>query len=330
MTLAHKLRWSGGIIFVAVIAAAIVWLSANGNTTTDAYVTGHDHPISARVIGTVIDVRVDDNQHVQAGQVLVVLDPADYEVQAQLANAQIAQAKAQLAAAVAQAAQAQAQITGTQATYDRAQSDFTRADELIGQTPRGISRQEYDAARATRDATSAAHDSAKAQLAAADAAEDIARAQIETGQANLRNADLALSYTKIVAPVSGYVGRKTVEVGARVNAGQTLLFVVSDDIWVVANYKETQLAGIAPHAPVDIWIDALKGHQLAGYVDSIAPGTGQEFALLPPDNATGNFTKVVQRVPVKIRFDPSELQEFRDRLVPGLSVETRVKLAVGK
>jgi membrane fusion protein, multidrug efflux system len=330
MTLAHRLRWSGGIVLVMVVASAIAWLNRNDDTTTDAYVTGHDHPISAREVGTVIEVRVDDNQHVQAGQVLVVLDPADYEVQAQLASAQIEQARAQLAVAAAQAEQAQALISGAQATYDRAQSDFARADELIGQTPRGISRQEYDAARATRDATRAARDSAEAQLVAAKAAEDVARAQIETGNANLRNADLALGYTKIVAPISGYVGRKTVEVGARVNAGQTLLFVVSDDIWVVANYKETQLAGIRPHAPVDIWIDALKGSALAGYVDSIAPGTGQEFALLPPDNATGNFTKVVQRVPVKIRFNPGELQEYRNRLVPGLSVETRVKSDAGK
>ncbi len=311
-----------GLIVVAVLAV-VLWLWGGGEATTDAYITGHVHAVSARISNTVIDVRVDDNQHVHAGDVLVVLDPKDYVVSEQQAEAQLAGAKAQATAAAAQIAQSTAAIAGASATHTKTIADFGRGSRLLA--AHGISKQDFDSDRAAAATAGAALTGARAQLAAAVAARDTALAQIKVDEANLRNAQLALSYTKIVAPVDGFVGRKSVELGQRVTAGQTLLFVVSDEVWVVANYKETQLRHIAIGAPVTIDLDALPDLTLHGTVDSFSPASGGQFALLPPDNATGNFTKVVQRVPVKIRFDRDELRRYRATLMPGLSVETRVE-----
>jgi len=323
------LRGIGLVLLVIVGIAAIAWWWSDGESTNDAYVVGHVHPLAPRVGGSVASVLAQDNQHVHAGDVLVTLDPADFRVREQLARAQIAQAQAQIAAATAQKEQARASIASTAATLHRSRLDLTRAEELIGESPRGISRQEYDAAKATRDSADAAAQAAQAQLAAADAAESAAQAQVATGQANLEDALLAIGYTRIVAPVDGYVGRKTVEVGARVNIGQTLLAIVADDVWVVANYKETQLRGIRSGAPADIRVDALPGVRFKAKVDSFSPASGAQFSLLPPDNATGNFTKVVQRIPVKLLFDPVQLAQYRAQLMPGLSVVARVEPAAG-
>jgi membrane fusion protein (multidrug efflux system) len=319
------LRIIGVLLVVGAVAFLIVRIWNGAESTTDAFVTGHIHPVSPRVTGTVLEVRTDDNRHVHAGDILVVLDPEDFRVRVELAQAQIAQGEAQLAIAEAQAAQAHAAIASAGATAERTRLDLQRATELVGETPRGISRQEFDAAKAGFDAAHAAVDGAQAQLAAAAAARQAAAAQIATGRANLHDANLALGYTQIVAPIDGYVGRKSVEVGARINAGQTLLAVVSDDVWVVANYKETQLRDIGVGAAVAIAVDALPNVPLHGHVESFAPATGAQFALLPPDNATGNFTKVVQRVPVKIRIQPDELAKYRTQLAPGLSVITDIR-----
>jgi len=313
----------GGLIVVAAIFL-LIWFWDDGESTTDAYITGHVHAVSARITNTIIAVRVDDNQHVHAGDLLVVLDPKDYLVSAEQAEAQIAGARAQVASAVAQIAQAESAIADTGALQEKAQSDFKRATGLLASG--GISKQNYDADAAAAKAARAQSAGANAQLAAATAARDNALAQIKINEANFQNAQLSLAYTKIVAPVDGYVGHKSVELGQRVTAGQTLCYVVSDDVWVVANYKETQLRHIALRAPVSINLDALPDVSLHGYVDSFSPASGAQFALLPPDNATGNFTKVVQRVPVKIRFDADELRRYRSALAPGLSVETRVRL----
>ena len=321
------LRVTGiGVLVLAGVLLAIRLLGTAAKTS-DAYVTGHVHPITARVAGTVLEVRVDDNQHVHRNDVLVVLDPEDFKVRDQLSRAQIAQAHAQVAAAVSQIAQAQAVIASTSASLEKARLDLKRATELIGESPRGISQQEYDAARASFDAASAARQGANAQLATAQANQQAAEAQIATGEANLRDAGLALSYTEIRAPIDGYVGRKTVETGARINPGQLLMALVEDDLWVVANYKETQLRDIRVGSPVRMTIDAIPGVVFGGQVDSFSPASGAEFSLLPPDNATGNFTKVVQRVPVKIRFDAGQLGRYRRQLIPGLSVETKIQPA---
>jgi membrane fusion protein (multidrug efflux system) len=311
----------GGFIAVAALLL-LIWFWSDGEATTDAYITGHVHAVSARISNTVIEVRVDDNQHVRAGDVLVVLDPKDYLVSAEQAKAQIAGARAQAASAQAQIAQAEAAIVNAHAVQAKAVADFERASGLLNSG--GVSKQSYDAADAAAKAARAASAGAIAQLAVATAARDNALAQIKVDEANLTNAQLSLAYTRITAPVDGYVGRKTVELGQRVAASQTLCFVVSDDVWVVANYKETQLRNISLGAPVSISLDALPGVALHGTVDSFSPASGAQFALLPPDNATGNFTKVVQRVPVKIRFNSDELRRYRSALLPGLSVETHI------
>ncbi len=313
-------RLLAAALIVVVIAALVMRYASGRQSTADAYVTGHVHPIAARVTGTVIEVLIDDNQHVHAGDVLVRLDPEDFRVRKQLAEAQIAQAQAQLAAAQSQAAQARASIASSRANLQKTRLDLGRAKELVNESPRGISQQEYDAALAACDAAVAAADGSEAQLRVAEANGAAASAIIQTGQVNRHDADLNLGYTEIRAPVDGYVGRKNVETGARINAGQTLLSLVEDNVWVVANFKETQLKGIGKGAPVELTIDALSGTVFHGTVDSFSPASGAQFSLLPPDNATGNFTKVVQRVPVKILFDEKQLALISGRAVPGLSV----------
>lgn len=158
---------------------------------------------------------------------------------------------------------------------------------------------------------------------------DVAKASMHRAEAELRDAQLQLSYTKIVSPVDGRVGRKTVEPGQRIQPGQQLMTIVSDDIWVVANFKETQLERMRPHQMVEIKIDSFPHHEFVGTVDSVSPGSGASFALLPPDNATGNFTKIVQRVPVKIRFDKETTKGYEKLLVPGMSAVVSVDVNEG-
>jgi membrane fusion protein (multidrug efflux system) len=321
------LRIIGALLVIGTLVVLLfAWLDRT-ETTTDAYVTGRIHPVAPRVTGTVTALYVDDNQHVKAGDVLLQLDTRDFDVRVEQARADINRAKGQVASAQAQIAQAQAAIVAADASVRKTGFDLTRASELVNETPRGISKQEYDAARAASDSAKANKSSADAAKVAAEAALESARAQVATGEASLHDAQLAYGYTKVLAPVNGYVGRRTVEVGARVAAGQTLLSIVSDQVWVVANYKETQLHGMKRGTEARMTVDALPGLTFIGHIDSIAPASGSQFALLPPDNATGNFTKVVQRVPVKILFSDDDLRRYRERLPPGLS--TIVKIRAG-
>ncbi len=249
------------------LAAYLVYASYH-ETTDDAYTTGHVHSISTRVAGTVIDVTVDDNETVKKGQVLVRLDPRDFQVA----------------------------VDKAQADYERALADFNRDNVL--KASGAISIQEYDAMKAALGVTKANLDDAKNQL----------------------------SYCTVVAPEDGVVGNKTVETGNRLAQGTVLMSVVQE-VWVVANYKETQVGKMVPGQAVAIHVDEIPGHTFTGHVDSLSPGSGSTFALLPPENATGNFTKIVQRVPVKIRFDAESARGFEKRLVPGLSVEADVDFA---
>lgn len=323
------LRIIGALLVLGTLAVLLfAWLDKT-ETTTDAYVTGRIHPVAARVTGTVSALYVDDNQHVKAGDVLLALDTRDFDVRVEQARADIDRAKGQLASAQAQVAEARAAVVSADANVRKTGFDLTRASELVNETPRGISRQEYDAARAASDSAKANKTSAEARTVAAVAAVTQANAQVATGEASLHDAQLAYGYTKVLAPVSGYVGRRTVETGARVTAGQTLLAIVSDDVWVVANYKETQLHGMKRGTEARMTIDALPGATFIGHVDSVAPASGSQFALLPPDNATGNFTKVVQRVPVKILFKDEDLRRYRERLPPGLSTIVKIRAGDG-
>jgi membrane fusion protein (multidrug efflux system) len=318
----------GAFFIVIAVAVGAIWLLSDDLTTTDAYVAGHVHPLAPRVTGTVVRILTDDNRYVRKGDVLVLLDPRDFGVQVEQARAQLAQAQAQVPAAEALIEQARAAITSAEVTVERTKLDYDRDTALLASS--AVSRHDYDAAKAAYLGALAALEGARGVLASSMASRQVALAQVATAKANLENAELALAYTRIIAPVDGYVGRKNVELGARVNAGQTLLSIVSDDLWIVANYKETQLRGVAIGAPVNITVDALPHRRLEGYVESFSPASGAQFALLPPDNATGNFTKIIQRVPVKIRIRPGDLAQFRAHLMPGLSAVTEIEPLAGR
>jgi membrane fusion protein (multidrug efflux system) len=335
------------LIVVGLIAAAA--LAAGGRMwyrshhfveTENAYVTGHVHPVSSRIPGVVTKVMFDDNQVVKAGDVLAELDPADQDVkveqiQAQIASVQqqIVQADAAVEQARAQASAAQAQVVQAQANLVRAQQDAERYGQLYNAQMKAVSKAEVDAATAARagataDVTARRDNAtaARAQIAAAASARDVLKAQVKVLQAQLKDARQQLGYNRIVSPVSGRIGKRSVEVGARVQPGQQLAAIVQDDVWVTANFKETQLPGLVPGQEVKIDVDALPKHELVGRVDSFSPASGNQFALLPADNATGNFTKVVQRVPVKITLAPEDLKKYAGRLVPGMSTVVEIDL----
>ncbi|HEY9726003.1 MAG TPA: HlyD family secretion protein [Chroococcales cyanobacterium] len=423
---------AAGVAAIAAGAFGLHWwqYASAHEETDDAFVAGHVHQVSSRVNGTVSEIEVNDNQEVKQGQLLVKLDPRDFQVkvlqaQAALAAAQrqanaaqatislssettqakTAQAQGDVTAAVAaistaraavaeaqtgvptaQAAvneaqagvqAAQAQVAQANATLERTQKDYNRYSTLYQQG--AIARQQLETAKAAYDVALAQRTSAEqgvqqakakvaqaqqgvaqAQSQLAQAQEGVAsaqaklaaskgglqqatagnqqtnvnRAQYEAAQsaiaqaeASLRDAQLQLSYTNIYAPSSGRIGRKTVEVGQRVQTGSPLMAIVEDDNWVSANFKETQMKEIQPGEPVEIKLDAFPNHPFKGRVDSISPASGSQFALLPPDNATGNFTKVVQRIPVKIILDPQSMKGYESRIAPGMSAVVSIDVS---
>ncbi|GLC27130.1 HlyD family secretion protein [Roseisolibacter agri] len=330
------------VVAVLVLAGAAwggkQWMYAQAHESTDnAQVDGHIVPVIAKVGGYVSAVNVVENQTVAGGAPLVQIDDAEYRVRLSQAEAdlaaaqatagtggQVGQAEAQVQTASSQTAAGRAQVEAARATLARAESDFRRYQELAAQQI--VSQQSLDAARAAVAV-------ARAQLAAtqrqttatgagvenAQAGVRLARARLAGAQAQRENAALQLSYTKVTAPASGHVSKKTVEVGQLVQPGQTLMSIVADTgVWVTANYKETQLRGLRVGQPVEIDVDAYEGAKVEGVVESIGSATGARFALLPPDNATGNFTKVVQRVPVRIKVTRGLGAERPLR--PGMSV----------
>ncbi|MBV8102595.1 MAG: HlyD family secretion protein [Verrucomicrobia bacterium] len=329
------------IVVLAVFFGVRYWMYASTHEDTDdAYVTGNTHQISARITGTVQQVLVDDNWHVTAGQPLLKLDSRDYEVALAQARAnylqvkaQLVQANAQIPLVEAQLAQAQAQADSSKANADYLERTFERNSQLFYQGRGVISKQDLDNAQsqaqtnlASYKASEAAVTVAKENLKVAQAQQQAASAQVEAAQAQVQNAELQLSYCTIVAPVSGRIAQKTVQTGNRVSVGQALMAVVEDDVWILANLKETQLERVRVGQPVDIKIDALPHYRFKGRVDSLQPGSGSNFALLPPDNATGNFIKIVQRVPVKILFDPESIKGVRDKIVAGLSAVPSIEI----
>jgi membrane fusion protein, multidrug efflux system len=337
------------MIVIGCIAgiAAVTWgvrtwlYSRVHETTDDAYVEGHLVPVLARVEGFALVVNGIENQHVKEGDTLVVLDDADYrarlaQARADLTAAQVAvgmhgytgQAIAEVHTAQGQSAATDAQIAAAQANYDKAMSDLRRIEVLANQQI--VSRQQLDASQATADAARASLIAAQKQAAAAgatvtnaEAGVRLAQARVAAAQAQEDQAALNESYTHILAPVSGVLSRKEVEVGQFVQSGQTLFTIVADTgVWVNANFKETQLNDIRVGQPVRFDVDAYGGRTFNGDVESIAGATGAEFALLPPDNATGNFTKVVQRLTVRIH--PTDPPDPNHLLRPGMSVTVHV------
>ena len=297
--------------------------------TDNAQVEGHIVPVLARVSGYVTEVDAVENVAVKSGATLVVLDDRDY-------RAKLAQSEADLAAATATAGvrasgrsgQSQAQLAAARAAVVQAEANDRRAqadrERIRSLAPRGIvSSQQLDAAEAAASATAAQLQAARDQVTAAEAGVRNAGAREAAAVASRDQAALQLSYTRIVAPSDGVVSRKNVEVGQLVQPGQPLMSVVPlDDVWVVANFKETEIRNVTPGDRATIEVDSYPGRRFAGKVESLSPATGARFSLLPPDNATGNFTKVVQRIPVRIRLDGA--QDPAHPLRPGMSVKATV------
>ena len=329
------------ILVLGAVGGVWFWIySSQFETTDDAYVTGHEHPVSFRVAGTISEVLVDDNQVLKRGDPIARLDPRDYEValtQARAgylqAQAQLLQANAQLPLVEAQLAQAQAQADASKAQSDYSERTFERNNQLFYQGKGVISKQDLDLAEsqaqtnaATHKANAAAVNVARENLKVVKAQQKAATALVDAAFAQVQNAELQLSYTTVYAPTDGRVSEKTFEVGQHVQAGQAGLSIAEPGVWVVANFKENQLGWIRPGQTVEIPVDAIAHHTFLGTVDSFQAGTGAVYALLPPDNATGNFTKIVQRVPVKIRFEPASIKGYEDLIVPGLSTEPKIRV----
>jgi membrane fusion protein (multidrug efflux system) len=375
------------VAVLVLVAAGLWWRSTYSEDTDDAQINGHLIQVSARIAGQVAKVYVEENQVVKAGDMIAELDPSDYKVAVENAEAALASAQANAAAAnvnvpittvntgsnlrsadanvsgsqagVGQAEKqldaAHARVTQAQANYTKAQADLERYKPLVEKDV--ISKQQFDAAVAAADATRAAVADARAneqaavdgvkvalereaqaqaglkyaqtgpeQVAAQSARAKQAEAQVQQAQAQLDMAKLNLSYTRIVAPTAGIITRKSVEINQNVAPGQNLLMLVSlEGLWVTANLKETQLRHMSAGQAVEIEVDST-GKTYHGKVTQIGGATGSVLSLFPPENATGNYVKVVQRVPVRIDFTDLAGEDPRHELRPGLSVEPKVRV----
>jgi membrane fusion protein, multidrug efflux system len=373
------------VVLLALVAAGVWWRSTYSESTDDAQINGHLIQVSSRISGQVVKVDVDENQLVNKGDVIAELDPGDYQVAVEKAEAALASAQANAAAAsvnvpittanagsnlrsagadvsgtqagVEQAEQqlkaAHARVAQAQANYTKAEADLKRYKPLVEKDV--ISKQQYDAAVAAADASRAAVADAHAteraagqgvkvareretqagaqlkfaqtapqQVAAQSARARQAVAQVAQAKAELDQAKLNLSYTRIVAPVAGIITRKSVEVNQNLAPGQNLLTLVSlEGLWVTANFKETQLRHMAAGQAAEIEVDST-GKTYHGKVTQIGGATGSVLSLFPPENATGNYVKVVQRVPVRIDFTNLAGEDPNHALRPGLSVEPKV------
>lgn len=332
----NRTRWLLllGVAILLVIALYFLVPGIYGPETDDAYVEAHVVSVISKLPAYTQSLYVDDNSKVAAGQLLVELDPRDYAVQLSQAQANLASAESKLQDARNQIPIADADIARRRAELDVAQANARLAEINLGRLQsvsdvRAVSSERVDEGRAAAASTRASVVAAQVAIQAAQAQATLARSQAKTAEAAVAQANamlaqaaLNLSYTKIYATEAGSVASKSVEPGNFVQPGQLLLSVVPQKLYVIANYKETQLTRARPGQPVTIRVDAFPDLRLRGHVDSIQRGTGARFALLPPENATGNFVKVVQRVPVKIEFDnPGDALRW---IAPGMSVETRI------
>jgi membrane fusion protein, multidrug efflux system len=341
-------RWLFPLLRIAllVLAAWLIWYTAGHwdrwtgaarfESTDDAFVAGDVTPLSARVSGNITEMPVNDFQIVGKGDLLAVIDPSDYQAQVELAQANLAAAQATLANLANQrivqqslVQQAEATIDATEADVLRYQLEDKRQRDLLRTGVAGTQQLVEQAddnskrALAQRRLNEAQLDQQKAALAAIDIQEKQLQAQIHAAEAQLALASDNLRYTRILSPADGLVGQRQVRLGQFVNVGTQVIAVVPlPNIWAIANYKETQMTNVRIGQPARISVDAFPDLKLTGHVDSWSPGTGSTFALLPPDNATGNFTKVVQRVPVKIVLDQNE--SLGSLVRPGMSVEATI------
>jgi membrane fusion protein (multidrug efflux system) len=304
-------------------------------TTDDAYVSAHNTTLAAKVAGYVSSIAVDDNSRVHAGDVIATIDDGDFKLAADSARDKVATQQAtierigrQIVAQEASVDQAKAQLTAAQAARVQRQSELERQQALAQRD--FASRQTLEQAQSNRDQAVASVESAKAAVAAATANVDVLKSQqqeaartLDELQTALAKAERDLSFTVVRAPVDGVVGNRAVQTGDYVQTGQRLASLVPlDEVYVDANFKETQLAHLRPGQKVAITVDSLSGQEIDGTINSLSPASGSVFSLLPPDNATGNFTKIVQRLPVRIRvpLDVATQQVLR----PGMSVVVSV------
>ncbi|QDP24628.1 HlyD family secretion protein [Bradyrhizobium cosmicum] len=328
----------GAVVLVAaLIGGLLYWLEVRHyESTDDAFIAARSFSVASKVGGYVTDIPVTDNQHVNAGDVLAKIDERDYRIAIEQAAAQVAVSKANIANVEAQIVsqqeqikQAQAQLEQAQAQLQFSQEEFKRAEDLVEKGAGTVQRQQQtrsdlQAQQANTERAKTAVTAAQVGIKTLQAQLEGAKAQLDQSQSQLDQANLNLQYTSVVAAQSGRVAKLSGAKGTFVTAGQSLMMFVPDETWIVANYKETQLNDMRPGQPVEIRIDAYPGRRLTGHVDSVQPGSGTAFSLLPAENATGNYVKVVQRVPVKIVVDnwPADLP-----VGPGMSVVpwTRVR-----
>jgi membrane fusion protein (multidrug efflux system) len=323
----------GIVALVALFVGTQLFLHAMAyESTDDAFIEGHVVQISTKSAGYAQQVAVNDNQHVKAGDLLVQVDSRDYQAKLDqqrafvfMAQSKLAETNTNLEALRANVKAAESEVASAQASYEHAKIEaekFAKMDQSASWEERHGAETEALTWQANVQTAQSKLAAAQAQVANGESQVKTAEAQVAVAQTMVRQSELDVSYTTIRAPVDGRVTRKSVEPGAYLSVGQALLAVVPDDVWVVANFKETQLKQMRPGQKVDVKIDAYPDRKFEGHVDSIQSGTGSRFSLLPPENATGNYVKVVQRVPVKIVFDqapPSDLA-----LAPGMSVEPEV------
>ncbi len=343
---------AGGMIVAVLAFLGLIHLeqSFTHESTDDGFLDGQVISIAPKVAGQVAAVRVVNNQQVQKGDVLIEIDPRDLTVQLDQKRAVVESAranigllkaslelfKAQIATAQQNARQSASEADAAKANADKAAADLKRAEELIKN--KTISQQEYDAVKAAALAAEAglraaqdkvASDTSKvaevtAQLEAGRQAYERGEAQTRQAEYDVKAAELNLSYGRLTAPTEGYVTRKSVEAGDYVQVGQKLMALVGKEIWVTANFKETQVRSIRRGQPVMVRIDSLGKPDFAAHVDSIQAGSGAQFSLLPPENAVGSYVKVVQRVPIRILFD-APLKT--DHVVgPGMSVIPSIRV----
>jgi membrane fusion protein, multidrug efflux system len=327
---------AGCLVLIALIAGVAYWLDIRDyESTDDAFIAARSFSVSPKVSGYVVDVPVTDNQHVKAGDVLARIDQRDYKTALDQAEAQVAVAQANIDNVQAQIDSQHQQIDQARAQLDQADAQLKfagqeedRAKDLVDKGAGTVQREQQT--RSDLQSQQANTTRAKAALAAAELGIKTLEAQLESARASLQQtqaqrdqAALNLQYTTLVAAQPGRVVKLSGAVGTYATAGQSLMMFVPDEVWIVANYKETQLADMRPGQTVEFTIDAYPGRTLTGRVDSVQPGSGTAFSLLPAENATGNYVKVVQRVPVKIVVDrwPDDVA-----IGPGMSVVPWVKM----
>ena len=342
--LKKPLFWIILIVAVAaiVIGGVLYWLHARQfESTDDAFVDAHIVRIAPQVAGTLVQVADVDNRHVEAGRLLAVITPGGSRAQLSQAQAnvteaqaQVEQGRAQVTAAIANQAQVAAQARSPLAAADKAAQDLARYQALLRLDPNAVAGQQLDQARAQVRQTAADAVAARRQIDNAAANVTVARRQIGAAEAVVKarraaveQANVTVRDLRLTAPVSGQVANRQVNVGSYVAPGTQLMAVIPDRVWVTANFKETQLTLMKVGQPVTIKVDAYPDVEFRGHVDSFQRGAGQAFALLPPQNATGNYVKVVQRVPVRIEFDVKNGPDPRRYPIgPGMSVNPTVKV----